>query len=74
MEEERAICESSAYTDSTRTKSQVLEIVCHHEGRDVQRELVPVVNYAREPDGRSDHVWEFARKADCDSLPVDGPA
>lgn len=74
VEEDRTSRKSPEYADSTRIKNQVLEIVCDHEGRDVQRELVPVVNYARERDGRSDRVWEVADKADCDNLPVGDPA
>lgn len=65
FEDDGAQRQASAISDNTRIKDQVLKIVCNHETRDVQRELVPVVKYARERDGRSDRVWEVADNADC---------
>lgn len=54
--------------ESVRIKDRVLSILCDDEAREVQQELVPVVNYARERDGKSDRVWEVADNADCRDL------
>ena len=51
--------------EDARIKDLVLNILCNNETRNVQQDLVPVVEYARKRDGRSDRVWEVADKADC---------
>lgn len=57
-----------ASAENRRIKDQVLEILCDSGQRDVQRELIPVVQYARQRDGKSDRVWEVADEADCTEL------
>lgn len=57
-----------ATAEPPRIKDQVLEILCDSGQRDVQQELIPVVQYARQRDGKSDRVWEVADEADCTEL------
>lgn len=57
-----------AAAEPPRIKDQVLEILCDSGQSDVQQELIPVVQYARQRDGKSDRVWEVADEADCTEL------
>ena len=54
-----------AAAEQPRIKDQVLKILCDSGQRNVQQELIPVVRYARQRDGKSDRVWEVADEADC---------
>lgn len=60
--------ESPAFSENARIKDRVLTILCGNDTQDLQQDLTPVVNDARERDGRSDRVWEVADNADCQEL------
>lgn len=68
VEDTRGREQSPSISENARIKDRVLTILCDNETRNVQQDLVPVVNFARERDGRSDRVWEVADNANCQEL------